>query len=148
MSEFLRIPVDQVLGNVLVLPKTMDSKEVLSSLPPCRVVEIDRAEVGCDADLFRQMAVALEFQSYFGHNWDALFECVMDLEGWEEEVILVIHRAHLIRLDHQEGYGILWDCLNQMVEIETITGWPKIEKARGVVLLGAFWAVPTSPEFE
>ncbi len=33
--------------------------------------------------IFEEIAVKLEFPNYFGYNWDALDECLMDL-AWTE----------------------------------------------------------------
>jgi len=46
---------------------------------PCLVVDL----AGCDdkPDLLRRVAAALAFPDWFGHNWDAFFDCLVDL-GW------------------------------------------------------------------
>ncbi len=41
--------------------------------------EIDGATVDSSAQLFRAIASHMRFPSYFGHNWDALDECLSDL---------------------------------------------------------------------
>lgn len=40
--------------------------------------------------LFSKLAQALEFADYFGHNWDALDECLRDVPG---DVTLLVHEA-------------------------------------------------------
>jgi hypothetical protein len=51
----------------------MDQKQIV----------VRRASVGNVADeigMFRAIAAAMEFPDYFGNNWDALDECLRDLE--------------------------------------------------------------------
>jgi RNAse (barnase) inhibitor barstar len=41
-------------------------------------------------DLFRALASTLHFPDYFGHNWDALDECLRDVDS---DVMLLVHDA-------------------------------------------------------
>lgn len=43
-----------------------------------RVVRIDGASIESKADFLTAVAEALDFPDYFGHNWDALDECLRD----------------------------------------------------------------------
>jgi RNAse (barnase) inhibitor barstar len=40
--------------------------------------------------LFSKLAQALELPDYFGHNWDALDECLREMTG---DVLLLVHDA-------------------------------------------------------
>ena len=57
--------------------------------------------------LFSRLAQALEFPDYFGHNWDALNDCLRDVPG---DVVLLLHDA-----------GTLWreapDVATELVDI-------------------------------
>ena len=48
-----------------------------------------------EEDLFRALASALQFPDYFGHNWDALEDCLTDL-SWlaAEGHVLVFESFH------------------------------------------------------
>jgi RNAse (barnase) inhibitor barstar len=56
------------------------------------------------ANLFDEFARALEFPDYFGHNWDALEECLTDLEWLPAKgyILLVTDAAHLLPNDDTE----------------------------------------------
>lgn len=60
----------------------------MSALPPTpansansEIVAITIALDGCDskAELLERIATALHFPDWFGHNWDALADCLTDL---------------------------------------------------------------------
>ena len=55
------------------------------------------------ANLFAEFAQALEFPDYFGHNWDALEECLADLEWLPAKgYILLITDAGRVLPDEDE----------------------------------------------
>ena len=54
------------------------------------------------AGLFDEVAAALQFPPYFGENWDALDECLADLE-WLRADAFVLTILDAVRLLDQEG---------------------------------------------
>jgi Barstar (barnase inhibitor) len=59
------------------------------------VFDVDLAGCHDKAGLLERMAGALSFPNWFGHNWDAWFDCLTDL-GWHPAArgyVLVLRRA-------------------------------------------------------
>ncbi|MBH0183255.1 MAG: hypothetical protein HP490_16735 [Nitrospira sp.] len=67
--------------------------------------------------VFEEFARALEFPDYFGHNWDALEECLADL-GWlpAKGYVVLITEAQSVIPGDDEGYEILLEILNDAGE--------------------------------
>jgi RNAse (barnase) inhibitor barstar len=77
--------------------------------------------------LFNEFARALEFPEYFGHNWDALEECLADLEWLPAKgYALLMADAQAVIPDDEEDYETLLEVLNDAGE-----AWSKGQTAEG-----------------
>jgi len=67
--------------------------------------------------VFKELARALEFPDYFGHNWDALEECLSDL-GWlpAKGYVVLITEAQSVIPGDEEEYETLLEILNNAGE--------------------------------
>ena len=67
--------------------------------------------------LFTELAEILEFPDYFGHNWDALEECLADLE-WQpaKGYVLLFTDAELILPDDEDEFATFVEVLNDAGE--------------------------------
>lgn len=80
-----------------------EAKEFLKS-KGMFLAEIDLSGITTKEEIFDRFAVALNFPSYFGRNWDALNDCLTDLT-WLDE-------------DKNEGY-LIW--INNLQQLEQIS---------------------------
>lgn len=63
------------------------------------VVRLDGREMRTDHDLFRVFARELNFPAYFGHNWDALVDCLRHLHpAWPHPRDLAVIISHADQL--------------------------------------------------
>ena len=53
------------------------SREVFP--PDFAIAVLDGTEASTRAGVFQELARALHFPDYFGHNWDAVYDCLTDL---------------------------------------------------------------------
>jgi RNAse (barnase) inhibitor barstar len=69
------------------------------------------------AGLFAEMAQALEFPDYFGHNWDALEECLTDLEWLPGKgYVLCFTGAESILPDDEEEFATFLEVISDAGE--------------------------------
>jgi RNAse (barnase) inhibitor barstar len=67
--------------------------------------------------LFEEFAKALEFPDYFGHNWDAMEECLADLEWLPAKgYVLLISNAGDVLPDNEEEYETFLEILRDAGE--------------------------------
>jgi hypothetical protein len=79
------------------------------------------------SSLFKEFARALDFPDYFGHNWDALEECLVDFEWLQAKgYILLIPDADAVLSEDDDGYETLLEVLD-----DTGEAWSKGHTADG-----------------
>ena len=67
------------------------------------------------ADLYDEIGAALQFPPYFGENWDALDECLADLE-WlpaDSYALTILDAVHLLDREPPEVRQTFWDVLGR-----------------------------------
>ena len=87
------------------------------------------------ARLFQEFAAALQFPYYFGENWIALRECLVDLE-WlpaEEYLLIIFDFPQLLQSD-SKGLRVL---MNILGEVALEWGTP--------ISVGEYWDRPAKP---
>jgi hypothetical protein len=98
-----------------------------ASVAPENTFVIDGSHARTTQGLFAEFATKLRFPDYFGYNWDAFEECLLDflVDGGREDdaaLTIVIEKARYVLADAEEGelatlLEILKSALAQSAEI-------------------------------
>ncbi len=102
----------------LVVLKPGDSLDRIVGTPNGFAMKTIRgAKCRTTAALFGEFARALSFPDYFGHNWDALEECLADLEWLPAKgYVLLITDAEQVLRQEEEEYATLLEVLSDAGE--------------------------------
>lgn len=102
------------------------------------VGEIDLDQAGDAAALHRILARTLDFPDWYGHNLDALADCLSDFSWHEADgYLLVFRRAELLQTQAPACFKDLLDILEDSVYF-----WRQQGVAFRVVLIGDFPQLP------
>ena len=120
-------------AGVWFLPGNGDARAVQSAAKKARYtyVHIDGSKIERKEQLLNALATALRLPTSFGHNWDALEECLNDLEGDGE--------GYVIYYDHIDGLlGAHPDQFETLVEIlrDAVESWKEDDEALVVIFSG------------
>ncbi|ALN62160.1 hypothetical protein GLA29479_1276 [Lysobacter antibioticus] len=100
------------------------------------VARVDFAGCADKDDALARIAAGLRFPAWFGHNWDALNDCVNDLSWWPAPgYLLLIEHAGPWQAEHGEDAATLVEILNDAAQ-----DWAKSRIA--------FWALLPLPQSE
>jgi RNAse (barnase) inhibitor barstar len=71
-----------------------------------------------ESDLFDECAAALQFPDYFGENWDALDECLADLDWLPGTgyVLIVVASEHLLAKEPKDRFELFLKMLDRIAE--------------------------------
>jgi RNAse (barnase) inhibitor barstar len=76
-----------------------------------RVVPVRLVAVRDKNAFLNALAKALQFPEYFGHNWDAFYDCLLDLEHGGNGTLLVLRDASGFARAEQDEFAAAVDTL-------------------------------------
>jgi len=69
--------------------------------------------VKCEDQLFDKLSEVLQFPDYFGHNWDAVYDCLRDFSWITQKGIVLMHDE--IPALNETSLKIYFEVLNDAV---------------------------------
>ncbi len=122
-------------GGVWFLPAHKESRALqkLAKVAGFAFFHVEGKNIARKEQLLNHVATALHFPGDFGHNWDALEECLTDLEWVDGD-------GYLIYYDHIDGLLEAHpDQFETFVEIvrDAVASWKEDGEAMMVLLTGA-----------
>lgn len=122
-------------GGIWFLPHHVEVKELkaLAKRKGFAFFHIEGRNISRKEQLLNQTAMALQFPKDFGHNWDALEECLTDME-WVDADGYVIYYDHIDPLltAHPDQFETLIEILR-----DAVTSWKEDGTAMVVLLSGS-----------
>ena len=105
------------------------------------VAVLDGAEVATRAGFFHQLARRLHFPDYFGHNWDAVYDCLTDLNSLPAAgYVLVLDGFDQFATDEAEQWDIALKVLR-----DACAFWQPLSRSMMTLLYGPSELAPGVP---
>ncbi|HET6264408.1 MAG TPA: barstar family protein [Usitatibacter sp.] len=135
VAEALESLLEDNRGGVYFVPGNPDSKALkkVAKAAGYEFFQIDGKKVTRKEQLLNAAATAMRFPGDFGHNWDALEECLVDME-WVDGDGFVFYYDHIDGLlnEHPDQFETLVEILRDAVE-----SWKEDGEAMVAVLSGS-----------
>ncbi len=116
-------------GVVMMLPEQMNAMATSAKTARLAVIEADLSRVANRNDLLAELARAFGFPDWFGHNWDALADCLSDL-SWKvaEGYVVCLHGSAQVAAaaEYETALEIFADCAEYWRE-EGTPFWALVE---------------------
>ena len=133
--EAIQSLLEDARGGVWFLPKPLEPKSLQAAAKRAGYAffHLDGKNIERKEQLLNHVATVLRFPNHFGQNWDALEECLTDLEGVDGD-------GYLIYFDHIDGLlSAHPDQFATFVEIvrDAVESWKEDGEAMVVLLSGA-----------
>lgn len=104
-------------SSLLVMPAGTTASSLVKAPAGFALRIINGKKCATAAGVFTEFARALDFPDYFGHNWDAMEECLADLEWLPAKgYVLLITDAQAVLPDDEEEYETLLEILSDAGE--------------------------------
>jgi RNAse (barnase) inhibitor barstar len=104
-------------SSLLIVPAGTTAASLIKAPAGFALRVINGKKCSTPAGVFNEFARALDFPDYFGHNWDAMEECLADLEWLPAKgYVLLITDAQAVIPDDEEEYETLLEILSDAGE--------------------------------
>jgi RNAse (barnase) inhibitor barstar len=133
--EAIQSLLEDARGGVWFLPRPLEAKSLQAAAKRAGYAffHLDGKNIERKEQLLNHVATVLQFPNHFGSNWDALEECLTDLEWVDGD-------GYLIYFDHIDGLlSAHPDQFATFVEIvrDAVESWKEDGEAMVVLLSGS-----------
>jgi len=116
LMSYLQTPIAP-WSSLLVVPAGTTASALVKAPAGFVLRVINGKKCATSAGLFTEFARALGFPDYFGHNWDAMEECLADLEWLPAKgYVLLLTDAQAVLADDEDEYETLLEILSDAGE--------------------------------
>lgn len=116
LMSYLQTPIAP-WSSLLVVPAGTTASALVKAPAGFVLRVINGKKCATAAGLFTEFARALGFPDYFGHNWDAMEECLADLEWLPAKgYVLLLTDAQAVLADDEDEYETLLEILSDAGE--------------------------------
>ena len=114
-------------SSLLIVPAGTKATALVKTPVGFALRMIDGKKCATPAGLFKEFACALGFPDYFGHNWDAMEECLADFEWLPAKgYVLLITDAQAVLPGDEDEYETFLEILSDAGE-----AWSKGQAGEG-----------------
>jgi RNAse (barnase) inhibitor barstar len=109
----------EVYPSVYLLDVALTIKEIgrLKQDEGTKVFVLDGERIIDSISLFQEFATVMQFPEYFGHNWDALKDCLTELDGHEvDRYIITIDKLDRFMANDLSQWTNFLDVCKSVVE--------------------------------
>lgn len=127
IAQIIDLFAGKLNPNVYQLVSPISAIELadLSRDAGAKLFYLDGRQISDRESLFYQFAIVMQFSDYFGHNWDALWDSLTDIDVDDaERQIIVIDRFDNFERDNPQQWSILFDICQRIVEYYRDTTTP------------------------
>jgi RNAse (barnase) inhibitor barstar len=133
-AQIIDLFAGKLKPDVYQLVSPIDSIELaaLSRDTDAKLFYLDGRQIADRDRLFQQFAIVMQFSDYFGHNWDALWDSLtdLDLDDPPRQIIVLDRLDNFVR-DNPKQWPILFDICQRIVEYYQDTSTPMYILVRG-----------------
>jgi hypothetical protein len=110
----------------LVSPITLAELADLNRDGRAKIFYLDGQQIVDRASLFDRFATTMQFPEYFGHNWDALEDCLTDIfyEDAVDRQLIILGRLDNFAIDDPHQWSMLLAICKSTVEYWQDTATP------------------------
>ena len=121
-------------GGLYFLPPAADAKAVRKAATAAGFdfFHIEGRNIARKEQLMNAMATALDLPPHFGHNWDALEECLNDLEAEGEGFVIHFDHVDALAAAHPSELETLVEILR-----DSVASWREDDTPMVVLFTGA-----------
>jgi RNAse (barnase) inhibitor barstar len=127
--------LDNALGGVFFLPSHASSRDVQAAAKRAKFAyfHVEGKNIARKEQLLNHVETALHFPGYFGDNWDALEECLTDME-WIDAPGYLIYYDHIDGLlaEHPDQFATFVEICRDAVDSWKEDGTPMLVLLSGI----------------